>query len=389
MTEELDYAKLDNLLAKTKTRVFLHKTNATFLGSIMCSLDHIWDEEIETACTNGLYLKWNPRFFLKLDEDHRVSVEVHELWHVARMHMLRLDGRDMLDWNAACDLEINNPMVRDDGYVFDPAVIGFECWLDQYVAHRYPGVSSFYGMSAETIYDIIHKEHEASGKKFAGMKDIVPKTDNNTKDSIATKVISIVIQANTAAQMAGEDVPDAVKYTLKQFLSPKVPWEQHVYRWWEASVEWDYSMRRPNRRYRDVYLPFMEQTEGLQELNYYIDVSGSITDAQVVRFNSEIKYLKETFHPTSLRVVQFDTRIQDIRIFKDEDPFDEIVVVGRGGTSLECVYQDINETQPDGVIIFSDLYCDVMEKVDPEILWIVVNNSNAQVKQGTMVHIKE
>src|SRR5690606_10120403 len=95
----------------------------------------------------------------------------------------------------------------------------------------------------------------------------------------------------------------------------------------------DYSWKRPNRRYQDMYLPSRFTDDGrLAHLAYYLDVSGSITDPQVLRFNSEVKYIQEDLKPEKLTLIQFSDKITQVKEFEVDEPFDEIKVVGRGGT---------------------------------------------------------
>ena len=54
--------ELRKALDKTIGEVF--SANETFLASLMCNLEFQWDEKIPTACTNGKYLKWNPKWFM-------------------------------------------------------------------------------------------------------------------------------------------------------------------------------------------------------------------------------------------------------------------------------------------------------------------------------------
>lgn len=52
-------------------------------------VNFLWTEDIKTAQTNGVSLYWNPHWLLKLPFDTRVTVLLHELWHIALLHMLR------------------------------------------------------------------------------------------------------------------------------------------------------------------------------------------------------------------------------------------------------------------------------------------------------------
>lgn len=385
MTDELDYQKLDKELDRTKTRVFLAK-NAGFLGSLMSSLHFEWDENIPTACTNGITVKWNPHYFLALSSRGRDSIIIHEIKHVAYLHCIRRGSRDPRIWNQACDTILDNEMDYE-GYEVDGAEL--------FPASLFPPAKTFVNhiydnMSAEEIYDVMKQQHMALPQNPMG-GDI---EEPSQADGGAHKVVTTVIQAQAAAMLEGAqagNLPGDVEKYLKQFLQPKLPWEQLLMQFFNTLSENDYSWARPNRRYQDIYLPSIQPTEGLDKINYYFDLSGSTTDPMVVRFNSEVKYIKDTFNPLSLKLILFDTIIQDVIEYHQEDPFDVILIKGRGGTDLTLVREHIIEDKPDVCIIFTDMYVTPMEKLpfDIPIIWIVVNNPNAQVVEGKMLHIRE
>ncbi len=390
INDDLDYHELDRLLSKVKSRVFLDNNNAAFLGSIMSSLNFSWTSDIKTACTNGSILWWNPYWFLKLPKMTRVSVLVHELWHVAALHMFRRGDRNPTVWNWACDLWINNTL-KSQGYTFE----GTSGWWDP-VEDPKARPHNFGTQFPEAIYDTLMQWMNEGLEKLNGIgawgseddTDLVePEEDENSLPNVVTAVAA----AQQAATMAGEETNEVVQTLLKRFLQPKIAWEEKLYRFMEDTFELDYSMRRPNRRHQEVYLPSLVEEGGLEHLIYFLDVSGSVTDGQAIRFNSEVKYIKDTFNPRKLTLAQFDTRITDVKVFTEEDPFDEIVIIGRGGTSLVCVRDMIIKEKPTAVVIFSDLECTPMEAIPngPPILWIAINNTDAVINQGEITHIRE
>jgi len=271
-------------LDRIKAKVFLSK-NAAFLGSVMCSMSLLWTEEVNTAGVDGLYLYWNPHWFYKIPEETRRTVLLHELWHIARMHGPRRGQRDPEVWNWACDLRINNDL-EDEGYTFT----GTNPWKDQ----------RFGGWVEEDIYDflIANPEYRPSGDGSwdpNGEPDMIQGDNENLPD-----VVGAVVQASHQAKMSGEPgtMPGDIEEIIKQFLAPVIPWEAMLYRWMSDQLDTSYSWQRPNRRYSDMYLPSPQNDDGrLEHLVYYWDVSGSITHAQAVRFNSEVRYVKDTFNP--------------------------------------------------------------------------------------------
>ena len=205
------------------------------------------------------------------------------------------------------------------------------------------------------------------------------------------QAVAQAIQQAKLQKQAGS-IPGQLELIVDEFLSPVIPWEQVLFNWFTDLITEDYSWRRPNRRYQDMYLPSLQSDEQrLTCLHYYFDVSGSVTDQMIKRFNSEVKYIKDTFNPEKLVLVMFDTKIHEVYEITENDVFDRIKVTGRGGTCLNCVHAHIEETKPTAAIIFTDLECSPMQplKVPVPIIWTVADNPYAKVPFGQIIHIKE
>ena len=96
----MDDYELTRAMDRTKSKLLTG--NNAFLGSLMCSLHFEWDSSIPTACTNGVFLRWNPEWYISLPIATREMVLAHEVWHVARLHNIRRGTRDPELWNYAC-----------------------------------------------------------------------------------------------------------------------------------------------------------------------------------------------------------------------------------------------------------------------------------------------
>ena len=374
-----DYSALNKELDKVKSQVFLN-SNAAFYGSVLCSLSFNWDEEVKTACTDGISISWAPSFFKELTKDTRKTVLIHELRHVAHMHELRRGNRDPEIWNYACDIRLNNDL-ENDGYSFQ----GIEwCWKD----HNFD-VNGL--MSEEDIYDELMKKATPvpTGGAFGkGDGTDLKKVPSDKKQAVVNTVVRAIQQAKIL-NGAGS-VPGNLEQIIDSFLSPIIPWERALMEFFTDMLDEDYSWRRPNRRYQDVYMPsLIEIDEGrLDYLAYFVDVSGSITDAEIHRFNSEVKYIQTVLKPKRLSLIQFDTRIQKVDEFTEDDAFKRIQIIGRGGTDLSCVHNYIEKHKPTAVVVFSDLRCKPMDPLRSKIpvLWIVTN-SGRKPPFGKMIRI--
>jgi hypothetical protein len=295
--------------------------------------------------------------------------------------MVRQGTRRHKVWNEACDTVLDC-MMDNDGYNMTDLfpVTLFPDGGKPFNDHQYDN------MSAEEIYEIYIQKYgdEGSGSGGLGFDLVMGQADPH-------QVINIVIQAYTQASMAG-NVPGNVEEIIKKFLKPKLPWETLVYNWMNDKHQQDFSWARPNRRYQDMYLPSMQAMEGLESLNYYMDVSGSVTTPEAIQFNSEVKHIWDVFRPKKLTIILFDTEIQKEIIFQNEDEFNEIVITGRGGTDLVCVRDHIIKTNPVAAIIFSDMQVEPMEKLPPtcksDLLWVATNAHEFTVNQGKIVHMR-
>lgn len=381
--------QLDKELDRTKSRVFMQKGTSAFLGPVMCSMDFHWDSNIKTAATDGTKVWWNPEFFMYLNPETRCTVLIHELWHPALLHPVRRVGRDPEIWNKACDYRINNDL-KASGFSFE----GIEwCCLD-------PSIDDGGRLPEEDIYDLLVQGQippppppppmfAAAGVGDWGAGDMVEPTDDQTRTMIETVIRAI--HAHKAAGGAG-NIPLVIQETLDKFLEPIVPWEKELMQFCTDLLEDSYTWARPNRRYPDVYLPSVYTEEGkLRHIVYFLDVSGSCSNSDVLRFNSEVKYIKEVLQPEKLTLVQFTTEIVHEEVFLEQDPFEETVRYGTGGTSLRCVREWIEKHQPTAAIVFSDLDCTPMEKpsYDVPIIWCAVRAGGARVNSGKIIHMRK
>lgn len=363
-----DYNELDRQLDKVKSRVFM-APGAAFYGSLVSSLRFVWNTGIETACTDGANVWWNPQFFIEAPTKYNEPrfndfVLRHELGHSARLHMLRMGDRNPTLWNYACDVRINNDQ-KKLGYSWGT----FPAWYRPEFDQDGEAVE-------EDIYKILFAQGFEPPANPWGNSEFVDPEDPNTWQ----KCINNVVRAKTQAELEQkvDDIPGGTQAWIDHFLAPIVPWEQILHKWFTDLRNSRHSWKRPRRRTmsQNIYLPSRCANDGnLTHLMYMLDVSGSITEADIVRFNSELKHVWDTFKPKKMTVVQFDSIIQKVDEYKVGDAFARIEVIGRGGNNMEPVRQFINEHQPTAAILFTDLGFEPMAPLDHDIpvLWITTS----------------
>lgn len=382
----VDLQSLNRAFDKVRGRVFTNKKTpyAGFYGSLLCGLDFVWSTEIATAATNGVKLFWNPYFFMRCSQELSETVLMHELYHVAGLHMLRRGKRDPKIWNYACDIRINNDLDRL-GYSFHGS--------NPQMCHD---VDRNGNLAEEDIYDLlvsngtsIPEEHWGGDSSDLVMSDD-PEAELSEEDKF--KVITTVLTSVQHSELSNQGVPGTVKKTLEKFLSPVVNWEQVLYQFFSDLSSQDYSWRRPSRRSIDTYLPSVQdEHEGLEHILYVEDVSGSISEADLVRFNSELKYVWDRFQPEKMTIIQFDTEIQSERTLEKGEELTYIEHCGGGGTSLRPVRDWIIKNKPTAAVIFSDLLCNPIDPtgIDCPVIWIAIRNREAVVPIGKLIHIRK
>lgn len=368
-------------LDTAKFSLYESKQDGAFLGSLMCNMEINWDSSIPTACTNGLTMEINPDWFLQLPEPTRSSVLQHELWHIGHLHPLRGEGLQHKRFNRAADYAINLQL-DDDGCTW----VGVKPLLDQ----------KYRGMTAEQIYDVLPDEPD-DGSGIPGQGGCWSDDPNDMDLSPdptpaeVTELVSVVQAAVIAQQKTGYSSAevDAIGERIKTLNKPKVNWLTVVRDFCQDKARAGLDYTRKNRRYKHVILPARGKRGRLMVLDFFMDVSGSVTTEMAEQMMAELVYIWTVLKPKKLRIHQFDTRIRKTEVWTEGKPIYEIEILGRGGTNLEPVAKQLKKEPPAGAIIMSDLECPVMSKVEGvPILWLCINNPTATVNQGKVVHIE-
>lgn len=399
-------AVLDRTLDRVKGHFFFHSFKGTgWLGSLLCNHEYIWSERNSTAWCNGKTIGFNRVFFWSLPMEQRVFLLAHELMHTMLMHMIRRGNRDPKLWNIAADYVINGML---DTWGFSMKGMG------GYLDHQYDD------MSTEEVYDLLLQEQQQIGQPpqpcqggQGGMSadDVVepgqegqgdaggdpggsqPGSGGSIPKDAETAIVGKVAQAVQVAESSktAGTLPGELRQVLDKFLDPVLPWEVLLHNFMNELSQDDYSWRRPSRRWdaNELYLPSILGDNGLEHLIYYVDVSGSISDGELLRFFSEVRAVHKDLEPKKLTVVTFDTKIQQEVHYDLDDPFDSFEIIGRGGTALDPVRKHILKHRPNAAVIFSDLYVTPMtQNPGVPILWIIMDNKDAQTHFGRRIHLK-
>lgn len=363
----------DKALNKAKIAL-MSKADSAFLSTILFSLDFEWNDSIRTADVDGVLLRINQHWFMQMPEGARVGLLAHEAWHVGFKHMIRGANLDHKRFGKAADYVINN-MLLATGYELPANGL----WDIQYA-----------DMSTEQVYALLPVSDPADPYDV----DIIyePDADPEISDELDEKITDILIKAAQQSKMQNDKpgtIPGEIEILIEQKINPKLAWNVILQNYMAGYAKEDYSFSKPNRRYfPDYYLPSM-YSDSLDSIAVAIDTSISVSDEELAMFLAEIEDIRVTLHPKETTIVGFDTKINVNITLTENDSIEDVVLVGRGGTSLHPVFRYFESKPPTVLIVFSDLECPKIQHApDFDVIWICVNNPRASVNFGELIHLE-
>ena len=331
--------------------------------------------------TDGVHIFVNPEWFEKLPLQQAVSVLVHEVEHVARLHPFRRGARDPAQWNWAADAVINQSIKTSGGQLPEGCVDG----------------SPYAGQTEEQIYAARAQQRSsqksAKGKGNGGQDgqdgqdgqegqddphghphDAVLKAPDTSKAAEhATK--QLIAKAAQVAKMKG-CLPAHMRGEIDELLNPTVDWREPLRRFLTEIAYTDYSWQRINRRYvaSGIYLPGLSGEGAMRKLGVVIDTSGSIGMRELTFYFSELCGAIEEASPGKLVVAYCDAEVQHADVFDSPDVAQVSATKkrhGGGGTSMPAGLAWFEEHHPDvtAVIVLTDMYTDFGTEPPFPVLW--------------------
>ena len=360
MKKALDKAKI----------ALMSRLDTAFFTTILFSLRFSWNtSDTKTAGTDGTTLLMNPNFFMSLNPDERVFLLVHEVLHVAFMHMMRLKERNHTKWNHACDYYINLLLV-ERGYKMPP---------DGLLDRKYAGLNS------DQIYARLPDPPPGSSSEL----DLrAPKGEMDAAESAVQDIlVRAAIQSKISEDKPGT-IPADIEIFLNKLLNPKLPWQRILQRFIQNLSKNDYSFRQPNRRYfPEHHLP-SAYSEKVVDLAIAVDSSGSVSDADFLRFVSEVHGIMRMMYPDKITLIQFDAHLRSVDEIKSLRELSQVKFTGRGGTLIGPVLKWANENKPRVLLVFSDgcfrFYANDETKIPT--IWLIHNRPVFTAPFGKTIH---
>ena len=406
-------ASVETKLRAARTRLCMEKP---FLGALVVHLPFEPADQCPSIATDARKLYFNPRYIDGLSFAETQFVIAHVALHCALGHFARRGHRLRRRWDVACDHAIN-PLLVDEGLRPPAGVL-----LDQ--RHR--------GLSAEEIYPLVSEEAHAqvldlhASDGMAGFEDASragaarPQPDASDRayysDDAAWSDAGSTARRNDGAAAAIEQAPASMQELLQTWqtrlaqaaqqarlagglgaswqrllgglLAPRLPWRTLLARYLATFARDDYSFRRASRREGQALLPRLHSDQ--IEVCVVLDTSGSIAEAQLREFVSEIDALKAQIRArVTLHACDHALAPQGPWTAESWQPIVlPKALTGGGGTDFRPVFDWIRRERlrPDVLVYFTDAEGEFPVAAPPyPVLWLV--KGRASVPWGERIQL--
>jgi len=353
------------------------KRECHFFGALMLFAKIMPDKSIDTAATDGKQILVNEKFLDSLKSSEQNALLLHEVLHMALLHVTRRGQRDSYVWNIAADIVVNDLIVRNTKFKLPQGAIIEKKYKDKSVEHIYEDLlkNNKYKkiIFKSSMIDILDKQkegedHDAPGNKLTEAE--IEEVESYWRDKL--EVLKNADQFDSKNNDQGS-IPGGMGIEIESILEPEVDWRHALWKYvGKTPADFDDLDRR--FFYRGLYLEGL-LTEAL-EVSVCIDTSGSVSDELLEQFLAELKGILRSYPHVKCNLFYGDTElfgpysIQTI----EETP----KAMGRGGTSFRPFFKYLENNQNNLMgahkvsIYFTDGYGDFpsREPEDPT-MWLV------------------
>ena len=357
------------IISKCKIQV---RKECEFFGALMLFASIVKSESIETAATDGKDIFFNEKFLKSLNSSEQNALMLHEVLHMALLHVTRRQSRDPHIWNIAADIVVNDLIIRNTSFKLPKGAI-----IDKQYSDK----------SVEYIYECLLKNNNYKNKQYQlGISDLKNPSEDSQANQLTEvdrleiesywrdkiQVLKNTISDRETANGQG-NIPAGMSKEIEVFLEPEVDWRHALWKYvGKTPVDFDDLDRR--FLYRGLYLEGL-LTEALQ-VSVCIDTSGSVSNKLLDQFLGELKGILNAYPHVKCDLFFADTQIDgphEIQSIAEMPP-----VSGFGGTSFVPFfnYLETNNNNLMGAnkvnIYFTDGYGDFPNK-DPKdpTMWLV------------------
>jgi len=360
------------------------------------------DEFIPTMGVTTNKMLYNKEFIEKLPYSEFMFINLHEIAHVALMHVSRRGKRDPQLWNIACDLYVNKLLseefniqpgdtdssrnitmptsgcwcssidtdtecaesiyeefekqAKQNGYFKDCMNGGGDSESDVKAGDKkqykftYKGTnrennsrssgsgSNPFGSSNSNKGDTFETKINV---KFVGGDIIDTGEDDLKKENDNKKVLSEAKTRYEMSQNAGNEA-GKLKFKVDSILASKIDWRKWLKKYCIQAKASDSSFSNPDKRmfYQNAIYPgqMLDELNSIKGIKVCIDTSGSISDQDLRYIFGQIYKLSKQFK-IEAEVIAWDTCMTSCGNLTNTTDIKDVELEGRGGTDPTCLFE--------------------------------------------------
>lgn len=386
-----------------------------FYSALYESMEKVETNSVETMGVTTNKLFYNKDFVEEQKFEDLMFINLHEIAHVALMHVARRENRDPELWNIACDLYVNASLADEFGLKLGTMAI-----VNEYLSISMP-VNALYCSSididkdyVEEIYEDLYNQgkkngynsHKAGTYKFTYKgskqpdygsrisneaasnqtfdieiqvnssgtinsnslgkkldKDLINDgSDQSTKEQQSRKLLSdaLVRSELNGSQSVGNSSGN-IERLVKELLQAKLNWKKLFKKYLIQITSSDSSFNIPDKRmyYQKAIYPgrMAEESNHINGVKICIDTSGSISDDDMSRFYYQVLDILKQFKVDS-ELIFWDTEIYKAGRITSKSEFNRVNCYGGGGTIPSSVFDHFIESKekPRVILMFTDGY---------------------------------
>lgn len=362
----------------------------TFLAEFLPEQD-IPDDTFPTLATNGIVLRYNPKFMYGRNKNDRMFLYMHEIVHNFLAHPLRIRPEHDFDTAQSAADYVTNDLLDDAGFTLP---------RDALVDYKYRG------LAYEEVYALLMQkkknnpndsqkhdtkrkgvcEPQPKGKPEKGDPH-EPKSDDphENESTNAEQELQKQLEAHEQRQLGAMQVAEMVGNVSMDLQRRFNAMKEKTVNWKEAlpteieavlGME-DYSYAVPNVNIDDdtfIY-PGMVGAK-VKPIGIIADTSGSISPNQLTEIVADIVGIIEQAEPEKVFILGVDSALKSFQEFDGDDTSikDKIELKGGGGTSFIPGIEALNKQEDElGLVIYlTDGCCYSYPPVpDYPVVWLL------------------
>jgi len=366
-------------LAVARTRLVLERP---FLGALVLRLplQAVVASWCPTTATDARRIYYNADYIAALQPAEVQFVLAHEALHCALAHFARRGHRSTRRWDVACDYAVN-ALLTGEGVAAPAGALH---------------AAEFDGLSAEEIYPCLPEEpssepqdrHLYDSPEPHGADGAPPPLSESERNALALQWRQRLAGAAQQARLAGR-LSAKLARMVDYLLQPQLPWRALLARYLTAVARDDYSHTRPSQRRGDpAIFPTLHSRHA--EVAVALDVSGSIDEAELRDFLTELEALKGQVRArVTLLACDAELVAGSPWVYEPWEAFDVPPELGGGGgTRFTPVFEWLRAGPrvPDLLVYFTDAVGEFPQREPPyPVLWLV--KGSAPVPWGGRVQL--